>query len=96
METVEEVPRNDTVYIKFKDHEGVFNCPLCEILDGTYVDDYTMQVGGKPKKYTKGMILELLQKKMDYGNIVDFAVQKKGEGAPASVVSLLEKYKIVA
>lgn len=90
--TKEDKPTHDTLYVKFERKKGVFNCPLCEILDGVYQGEYTIEVDGKIKKYQKGLLKVLIQKRLDAGVITDFCIQKRGTPRNDEVQSFLIKY----
>ena len=92
------MPVLSIVYIKFKNHDYVHSFPLCEIIDGTYVEDYLLSFNapdglGHDKKFTKEEFGELLESSLCYGTVDDFTVQLGGELSQPHITDFLAKYK---
>ncbi len=85
---------NDYLFVKFSRKKGVFSCPLCEVVDGVYMEDYVVKNKNRKTTYTKETFQAFLQTKLDFGKILHFAVLKAGATPSPVLINLLAKYQI--
>ena len=85
------------IYIKFAGRDVVLNWPLCEVIDGTYIEDYVLSFTapdgkGHDKKFSKDEFKFLIESSLLYGTIEDFIVKPSGTVDDMNITTFMDKY----